>query len=203
MITVTKTSGSKLDSTDFSKLEFGKYISDHMFIAYYRNGQWNQGEIVPFHSIEISPAALALHYGQSVFEGMKAFKMQDGSVSIFRVPRHLERLNRSLERMCMAPLPADLFESAVKALVQTDIGWVPASGEGSLYLRPFVFASESRYGVKVSDEYMFIVFAGPVGPYYPKPLRVKVETAFSRAAGAEPEPPSVQVITEPPSILPV
>jgi len=182
MIRVTKTSASQLGNTDFSKLEFGKYISDHMFIAHYRNGQWENGEIIPFQNIPLSPAALALHYGQSVFEGMKAFRMYNGSVNIFRIPKHIERMNRSLERMCMQPVPAALFEEAVKTLVQTDMDWVPPAGEGSLYLRPFVFASESRYGVKVSDEFTFIIFTGPVGPYYPKPLRVKVETLYSRAA---------------------
>jgi len=182
MISITKTSASKLGSIDFSKLEFGKYISDHMFIASYRNGQWNEGEIIPFGNIEISPAALVLHYGQSVFEGMKAFRMHNGALNIFRIPAHIQRLNRSLERMCMVPVPEALFRTAVETLVNTDRDWVPASGEGSLYLRPFVFASESRYGVKVSDEFTFIIFSGPVGPYYPKPLRVKVESHFSRAA---------------------
>ncbi|MBL0913604.1 MAG: branched-chain amino acid aminotransferase [Bacteroidia bacterium] len=182
MIRITPTPASQLGNTDFSKLEFGKYVSDHMFIAHYRNGQWDNGEIIPFQNIPVSPAALALHYGQSVFEGMKAFRMNSGPVSIFRIPKHLERLNRSLERMCMQPVPAEMFREAVETLVKTDIDWVPPAGEGSLYLRPFVFASESRYGVKVSDEFTFIIFSGPVGPYYPKPLRVKVETLYSRAA---------------------
>ena len=182
MVEITHVETSKIGNIDFDKLEFGKYISDHMFVAEYKNGKWSEGKIVPFGSIEISPAALALHYGQSVFEGMKAFKTESGNINIFRIQKHAERINKSLERMCMAALPEALFEEGVRSFMQVEKDWVPPSDKGSFYLRPFVFASESRYGVKISDEYLFIIFGGPVGPYFPKPLRVKVERVFSRAA---------------------
>lgn len=182
MVKINKVENSKLPSIDFNSIDFGKYISDHMFVAQYKNGQWSEGEVLPFGSIEISPAALALHYGQSVFEGMKAFRTQEGKINVFRIDKHIERLNKSLDRMCMARLPKDFFFEAVKTFVDVEKGWVPGAEQGSYYMRPFVFASESRYGVKVSDEYFFIIFGGPVGPYFPKPLRVKVETLYSRAA---------------------
>lgn len=182
MVKISKIEKSKLSEINFDSIDFGKYISDHMFIAQYKDGKWSEGEVLPFGSINISPAALALHYGQSVFEGMKAFKTTDGKVNIFRINKHIERLNKSLDRMCMAPLPEELFYTAIKTFIDVEKEWVPRADQGSFYLRPFVFASESKYGVKVSDEYYFIIFGGPVGPYFPKPLRVKVETAYSRAA---------------------
>ena len=161
--------------------EFGAVISDHMFVANYDAGIWNNPKVVPYQNLSLNPAILALHYGQSVFEGMKAFKMQDGTVSIFRIEKHLERLNKSLDRMCMPTIPADLFHAALLAFVKTDLNWVP-DGEGhSLYIRPFVFASEARFGVKIAEEYMFVIFGGPVGPYYGSPLKIKVETHFARA----------------------
>ncbi len=161
--------------------EFGAVISDHMFVANYEAGKWNNPKVVPYQNLSLNPAILALHYGQSVFEGMKAFKMQDGTVSIFRIEKHLERLNKSLDRMCMPTIPADLFHAALLAYVKTDLNWVP-DGEGhSLYIRPFVFASEARFGVKIAEEYMFVIFGGPVGPYYGSPLKIKVETHFARA----------------------
>lgn len=166
---------------DFSALEFGKYISPNMFLAVYKDGEWNEGSVVPFANLSLSPAALALHYGQTVFEGMKAFKTANGSINIFRAQRHWERFNNSLDRMCMPPVPFDLFEKSLKELVQTDRNWVPDFEDGSFYLRPFMFASEERFGVKIADEYMFIVFGGPVPSLYAEPLSVKVETHFSRA----------------------
>ena len=161
--------------------EFGAVISDHMFVSNYENGKWINPKVVPYENLSLNPATLALHYGQSVFEGMKAFKMQDGSVSIFRIEKHLDRFNKSLDRMCMPTIPADLFHAALLAFVKTDLNWVPEGDGHSLYIRPFVFASEARFGVKIADEYMFIIFAGPVGPYYGSPLKIKVETHFARA----------------------
>jgi branched-chain amino acid aminotransferase len=143
---------------------------------------WNEACIQPFAPLQINPSALCFHYGQTVFEGMKAFAMSDGSISIFRIDKHFERFNRSLERMCMPPVPFDLFREGLQALVAIDQQWVPKQAGTSMYIRPFVIASQELYGVRVSDEYMFIVFTGPVGAYYSKPLKVKVETKYSRAA---------------------
>jgi branched-chain amino acid aminotransferase len=181
-VPVTETKHSRLSETDFNNLEFGKHISDHMLIAKYINGKWNDPEILPFANISLPPTALALHYGQSVFEGMKAFKMINGDISVFRIEKHFHRLNRSLDRMCMPALPFELFSQSVLQIVDTDAAWVPTGENASLYIRPIVFASENRFGVKVSDEYLFIIITGPVGAFYNKPVKVKVEDHYRRAA---------------------
>jgi branched-chain amino acid aminotransferase len=153
-----------------------------MFRCTYSEGQWQDPEIVPFGDLHLSPATLALHYGQSIFEGMKAFPMIDGSINLFRIEKHFDRINRSLHRMCMPPVSMELFSASLSQLVSTDSQWVPRSQGSALYIRPFIFASEARFGVKVAEEYQFIIFSGPVGPYYQRPLRVKVEREFIRAA---------------------
>ncbi len=181
-IPVQKIRTSKLAEADFENLEFGKYISDHMLICDYESGEWEQPQIMPFANFSISPAALALHYGQTVFEGMKAFRMIDGSINIFRLDKHYERFVKSLERMCMAVVPRDIFSESLMALVETDNAWVPNKPGTALYLRPFVIASEEKFGVKIADEYKFIIFTGPVPSLYAAPIKVKVETEFVRAA---------------------
>lgn len=181
-IPVHKNTESSLTAVDFDHLDFGKYMSDHMLVATYSDKKWHQAEIVPYGPITLMPTALALHYGQSVFEGMKAFKMRDGKISIFRIKKHYERLEKTLQRMCMPSLPFELFEEGLKQLIQLDRQWVPENEGSSLYIRPLIFASEDRFGVKISDEYKFIIMTGPVPPFYPKPLRVKVEDRYSRSA---------------------
>lgn len=186
-IPVVKTKHSRLGKIDFSKLEFGKYTADHMLVCDYEEEDpatagWQQPMVVPFANLSMSPATLALHYGQTVFEGMKAFRMKDGRINIFRMERHYERFARSLERMCMAVPPRDIFIDGLVKLVETDKAWVPEADGASLYLRPFVYASEARFGIKVSGQYRFIVFSGPVPDLYTKPLKVKVETEYIRAA---------------------
>jgi branched-chain amino acid aminotransferase len=177
-----KTKNSKLDQIDWEHLEFGKYVSDHMFVCDYIDGEWKEPSILPFENLSISPVALALHYGQSIFEGMKAFYMADGGINIFRIKKHHERLNRSLERMCMPSVPREIFEEGLMQLVQMDREWVPKKAGAALYLRPFVFASEARFGVKIAEEYKFIIVTGPVPTLYQKPIRVKVERQYIRAA---------------------
>lgn len=180
-ILVQKAQNSRFNEEIVETNEFGAVISDHMFIADYHDSDWHNPRVIPFSDLTLNPATLALHYGQSVFEGMKAFKMKDGKISIFRIEKHLARLNKSLDRMCMPSIPLELFKDALMKFVEVDAKWVP-KGEGhSLYIRPFVFASEARFGVKVADEYKFIIFGGPVGPYYGKPLKLKVETHYVRA----------------------
>jgi branched-chain amino acid aminotransferase len=181
-IMVQRTTKSRLPEVDFNKLGFGTYISDHMLICYYKNGQWEMPGIVPFADISLSPATLALHYGQSVFEGLKAFRLEDGRVNLFRVQKHYERMLRSLSRMCMPGVPEEIFVDGLRRLIEVDKDWLPAQPGGSLYIRPIMFASEAKYGVKIADEYCFIMFTGPVGSYFSNPLRLKVETDFSRAA---------------------
>lgn len=171
---------SKLN--DNAEMEFGKTMSDHMFICHFKNGEWQNPRIVPLQDLSLSPATMALHYGQSIFEGMKAFRMQDGRINIFRIDRHSERINKSLARMCMPLLPEELFRDALVELIALDKDWVPSVKDGSLYIRPFVFASEGKFGMGVSKEYTFVIFTGPVVPVYSKSLKVKVEREFIRAA---------------------
>ena len=181
-IIVRKVKRSRINEVDFNKLDFGKYVSDHMLICDFYDEEWQVPQVVPFANLSLSPTTLALHYGQSVFEGMKAFRMKDGSINVFRIDKHYDRLVKSLERMFMQVPPKEIFVEGLLQLVETDNAWVPNENGSSLYIRPFVFASEAKFGVKVSDEYRFIIFSGPVGPYYAKPLRVKVEREFIRAA---------------------
>ncbi len=174
---------SQLKTVDFSNLDFGKYMSDHMLVATWSGGKWSNATIKPYGNLELAPTTLALHYAQSVFEGMKAYRMSNGDISIFRMDRHLKRLNISLERMCMPEMDAQLFHDGIRLLIEKDQQWVPDGSAGaSLYIRPLVFASEARYGVKIADEYMLVVMTGPVAPFYSKPLKVKVEDKYIRAA---------------------
>lgn len=181
-IVVRKTNRSLIDDVDFNNLEFGKYVSDHMLVCDYKNGQWHTPHIVPFANLSVSPITLALHYGQTVFEGMKAFYMEDGRINIFRVDKHYDRFVRSLERMCMAIVPKEIFTEGLYKLIETDKQWVPRKQGSALYLRPFMYASEAKFGVKVSDAYRFVIVTGPVPELYAKPIRVKVETNYIRAA---------------------
>jgi branched-chain amino acid aminotransferase len=179
---VKKINGSRVKEVDFSNLGFGNEISDHMFVADYINGIWEEARIIPYENLSLAPATLALHYGQTVFEGMKAFRRADGKISIFRIKKHGQRFNKSLQRMCMPEVPEELFEESIKELIKLDHQWVKNVDGSSLYIRPFCIATEDRFGVKVSSTYKFIVFTGPVGAYYSKPLRLKIEDKFIRAA---------------------
>jgi branched-chain amino acid aminotransferase, group II len=179
-ISITPQSERKVKET--KSIPFGQQPTEHMFIAEYRNGQWQDSRIVPFADLTMSPFALCLHYGQTVFEGMKAFQMQDGHINIFRPKKHYDRFIKSLNRMCMPEVPEALFIEALHQLVQLDASWVPEEADGSLYIRPFMIASEERLGVKVADEYIFMIVCTPAYQYYSKPLKVKVEDKYVRAA---------------------
>ena len=181
-IKTRRTTNSRISEVDFNHLEFGKYISDHMLVCDYADGGWREPQIVPYANLSLSPSALALHYGQTVFEVMKAFRMKDGRINIFRIDKHYERFVRSLNRMCMAAPSKEIFVEGLSQLIRLDEAWVPAQSGNALYLRPFVFASEARFGVKVSEEYRFIIFTGPVPTLYADPIKVKVETEYIRAA---------------------
>ena len=179
---IERVATSRLSTIDFNNLGFGNHISDHMLVVDYTNGQWQEPQIVPYSNLELSPAMLALHYGQSVFEGMKAFKNEKEVITMFRPERHHKRFLKSLERMCMPAISEELFLNSLSALIDVDADWIPTSEGSSLYLRPFMFASEAKLGVKIADEYKFIILTSPVGPYFAKPVRVKVEEEFVRAA---------------------
>jgi len=181
-IKIRRISQTRLGQVDMDNLEFGKFIADHMFVCDYANGEWQEAQIVPFTNLSMNPATLALHYGQTVFEGMKAFRMDDGRVNIFRIDRHYDRFVKSLERMCMAVPPGELFIEGMLKLIELDKAWVPSDKGSALYIRPFMYASEAKFGVKVSDQYRFIIFSGPVPALYVDPIKVKVELEYIRAA---------------------
>jgi branched-chain amino acid aminotransferase len=181
-IKLTKTSQSRLAQTDFDNLPFGRTFSDHMLVADYIDGEWKNFEIVPYGPIAMSPAISALHYGQAFFEGIKAYKHADGTVTIFRPDKNAIRFNKSAERLCMPTLPEDIFVQSIAAVVDIDRDWIPTKENHALYIRPFMFATDPYLGVTPSATYKFVVLVGPVGPYFSKVLRVKIETYYTRAA---------------------
>ena len=181
-IKVSKISKSRLGEIDFNNVPFGTTFSDHMFVADYIDGQWTNLEIKAYGPITMGPANLALHYGQAIFEGMKAVKGIDGNAYLYRPEMHAKRLNHSAERMCMATVPEDLFLEAVQLLVGLDSEWIPPSEGSALYIRPFLFASDEMFKVRVSKSYKFIIFTGPVGPYYAQPVSLLADDYYVRAA---------------------
>lgn len=181
-IKITKAKHSRLNETDFSNLQFGRTFSDHMFVADYIDGEWKNFEIVPYGELPFSPAISALHYGQAFFEGLKAYKHADGRVSVFRPDKNAIRFNKSAERLCMPTLPEDIFVQSIAAVVDIDRDWIPSKPNHAMYIRPAMFATDPYLGVQPSKTYKYVVLVGPVGPYFSKVLRVKVETHFTRAA---------------------
>ena len=175
------TDRSRLVDTDLENIKFGRVFSDHMFVMDFLDGEWKEPAIKPFADMRISPAALVLHYSQTIFEGLKAYRTDEGHVHLFRPQANIARMNRSAERMCMPNIPEDLFLDALVQLVKLDKEWIPKGDEAALYIRPFMFASDEYIGVRPSDGYRFIIFTCPVRAYYAEPVRVKVETHYSRA----------------------
>jgi branched-chain amino acid aminotransferase len=181
-IKITKATKSKLPGVDFDNLPFGKTFSDHMLTADYADGEWKNFEISPFGDIGLSPAISALHYGQAFFEGLKAYKHADGKVSVFRPVKNAARFNKSAERMCMPVLPEEMFIQCIAAVVDIDRDWIPTKENYTLYIRPFMFATDPYLGVAPSLTYKFMILLGPTGPYFSKNLRVKIETEYTRAS---------------------
>lgn len=182
---VSKAKSSRLEKTDFNDLGFGKFFSDHMFCMEYAGGKWQDPQIVPYEPIGFYPALTTLHYGQCVFEGMKAFHNKDGNVNIFRPDRHHARLNTSSRRLCIPESDYDIFISAIENLVHIDREWIPTKRGCSLYIRPFIFATDNYLGVKVSNDYLYLIITSPVAAYYKEglnPVRLKTSTEFIRAA---------------------
>lgn len=164
---------------------FGTVFTDHMFLMNYAGGKgWHDPRIVPFAEIPLSPAAMVFHYGQEVFEGMKAYRGEDGAIRLFRPIENIRRMNTSADRMCIPQIPEDIFIEALKALVEVEKDWVPAEPDTSLYIRPFVIATDPQLGVHASDSYIFCIITCPVGSYYPeglKPVKILVESEDVRA----------------------
>jgi len=184
-IKITKTSNPKQKPAEQDKLGFGRFYTDHMFIMNYDEGEgWHDARIVPYGPIELDPAAMCLHYGQEVFEGMKAYKTADGSVQLFRPDRNMARLNVSNERLCIPLIDEEFCTEAIKQLVAVDADWIPTEPGTSLYIRPFIFAIDPHVGVHPAKHLMFIVILSPVGAYYPnglQPVDIYVEQQYVRA----------------------
>jgi branched-chain amino acid aminotransferase len=173
---------SRIAEVDFANLSFGKHYADHMFVADYADGEWQSMQILPYGDFSLSPATAALHYGQAIFEGMKAFKTDAGDVAMFRPLKNFERINESARRMCMPTLPEEIFMGGLEALLRLDAAWVPDMAGSSLYIRPYMFATDPFVGVRPSLTYRFCIFTAPVGVYYTSRPKLKVETDFIRSA---------------------
>lgn len=180
-IRIQRTNTSRIDTLDESNIPFGQLYSDHMFIADYKNGEWQDLRIEPYQNISVSPANSALHYGITIFEGLKAYRNPQGEVMVFRPDANAKRLNISAERMCIPEVPEALFMEALTELIKLDSSWVPSSPNTSLYIRPFVFGADEYIGIKPSENFRFMIITCPVGAYYSQPVNVKIETKFSRA----------------------
>ncbi|OCS90442.1 branched-chain amino acid aminotransferase [Caryophanon latum] len=167
------------------QLGFGKIFTDHMFILDYTEGQgWHDGRIVPYQPILLDPSAMVFHYGQTVFEGMKAYITVNGEVSLFRPERNFARLNASNARLCIPTIDEELALEALKQLVKLDRDWIPTAENTSLYIRPFIIATEPYLGVSPSKKYQFIIIMSPVGSYYAEginPVKILVEKQYVRA----------------------
>jgi branched-chain amino acid aminotransferase len=180
-IAIRKVAKSRISEIDFNNIPFGREFTDHMFEATYSDGKWHSCEIKPLQRFSIHPAMLTLHYGQAIFEGMKATKHVDGRPLLFRPEMHVRRINTSAHRMCMPDFPEDLFLDAMHKLVAIESNWIPPQKGSALYIRPVMFATDEYIGVASSSTYKFMIICLPVGPYYNKPVKLKVERTYVRA----------------------
>ena len=181
MIKVTQIEKSKISTIDFDNLSFGTVFSDHMMVCDYKNGQWQQAEIKPYEPFTFDPSASVFHYGQALFEGMKAYKGENNEVFLFRPDQNIKRFNKSSERMAIPEFPEDLFLEGLNQLLRLDADWIP-QGEGqSLYVRPFVIATEPCIQANPSKEYRFAIICSPVSSYFSGAVKVKIENHYSRA----------------------
>ena len=178
---IQKIAQSKISQIDFNNIQFGKIYSDHMYVADYVNDQWGNFKIEPYKAMSISPASPALHYGISIFEGLKAYRHENGEVAVFRPDMNIKRMNKSALRMCMPELPENLYFDALNTILDIDRDWVPGVEGTSLYIRPFMFSNDDYIGIRPSQNFKFMIITCPVGAYYAKPVKVKIENHFVRA----------------------
>lgn len=181
-IEVERVAQSRVNQIKEEDLSFGRVFTDHMFVADFIDGKWTNMKIKPFQNLVMSPATSFIHYGQSIFEGLKAHYGKDGNVYMFRPQANIKRMSSSATRMCMPPFPEDIFLEALKMLMSIDKDWMPKSDGSSMYIRPFMFGTDEFLGVKASDNYRFMIIMSPSGSYYKSPVKVKIETHFTRAA---------------------
>ncbi|MCR5268156.1 MAG: branched-chain amino acid aminotransferase [Lachnospiraceae bacterium] len=184
-IRVEKTTTPKPLPTADNPLKFGTIFTDHMFVMNYETGKgWHDARIVPYQPLTLDPSAMVFHYGQEMFEGLKAYKADDGRTLLFRPDKNIERANNTNRRICIPEIPADDFLQAIKAIVKMDEAWIPTKPGTSLYIRPFVIATDPFLGVRPSDTYLFIIILSPVGAYYPEglnPVKIWIEDEYVRA----------------------
>lgn len=184
-ITLVENDKKKQRKYKESQLGFGKYFSDHMFIMEYNKDRaWHNARIIPYQPLVLEPAALTFHYGQTIFEGLKAYRGKDDGIYLFRPRDNIKRMNNSAKRLCMAQVDDDFVVKAIKKLVLIEKDWIPRSHGTALYIRPTMIASEPALGVRASSEYIFYVIVGPVGSYYPEgmnPIKIYVSDKFVRA----------------------
>lgn len=179
---IEKVKASKLNQVDFNNLSFGKVFTDHMLLCDYKNGVWEIPKIVPYQPLVLEPSAKIFHYGQAIFEGMKAYKDSEEGMWLFRPLDNHKRLNISARRMAIPELPEAYFMEGLKALLQVDHKWIPRSEGSSLYIRPFIFASGKGFHASPADEYKFIIACAPSGAYFSGKVKVLIEENYSRSA---------------------
>jgi branched-chain amino acid aminotransferase len=183
-ITITRTTAPKTKPST-EGIPFGTYFSDHMFLMNYTEGQgWHDARIVPYGPLSLEPTTMVLHYAQEIFEGLKAYRTADGKIQLFRPTENIARMNRSAEKLCIPQVPEDIYLQALKTLVEVDKDWVPSEPDTSLYIRPFIFATDPHLGVHVAHTYLFCIVTSPVGSYYPEglnPVKIAIESREVRA----------------------
>lgn len=180
-VQIKRVERSKLADINLENLPFGKYFTDHMLEVDYENGKWGTVEIKPYHPLLMEPSLAALHYGQAIFEGIKAYRTVNGEVAIFRPHANFTRFNISAERMAMPPIPEEIFIDGMRELISLDRNWVPGKPDHSLYIRPFMISTDEVLGVKPSEKYKFMIILSPTGPYYTAPMKIYVEEHYVRA----------------------
>ena len=183
-ITITKTTAPK-QKPAIEGIPFGSYFSDHMFLMNYTEGKgWHDARIVPYGPLALEPTAMVFHYAQEIFEGLKAYRTASGAIQLFRPTENIARMNRSAEKLCIPQVPEDIYLKALKTLVELDKDWVPDQPDTSLYIRPFIIATDAHLGVHVSHTYIFCIVTSPVGCYYPEglnPVKIAIESREVRA----------------------
>jgi len=180
-ISIKRIEKSRIAEMDALNINFGKHYSDHMLIAYYENGAWNPPEIMPFHNLYLSPATTFFHYGQAIFEGVKAYKDPQENPLIFRPYDNWKRMNRSAVRMAMPEVPEEIFIEGMRQLIDLDRNWIPTTHDTSLYIRPFMLAIDEFIGVRPAEKFMFLIITSPAGPYYNHPVSIYVQDQYVRA----------------------
>ena len=180
-LSIQPVSHSRLHTVDINNAPFGRVFSDHMYMVDFVDGEWQNPQILPYGRIPMLPSMSALHYGQSIFEGLKAYKNPAGEPMLFRPWENFKRMNASANRMCMPEIPKEVFATGLRELIMIDQDWIPTKDGTALYVRPFYFATDEYVGIRPSEAYKFIIFTCPVGAYYPEPVSLRVTAKYVRA----------------------